>query len=100
MFFSEAIVHGALAWRAEHERRVVIYRFAPCGSAYGRSYFPQWPADMVEGLTAAQRAVLEPPYATRLDRPLVRPREEEPVFESRSKTKKEFDRQVFKSKYF
>merc|ERR1719235_1767691 len=84
IFFSEATVHGAAAWQAEHERRIVLYRFAPPTVSYGRSYTPSWPAAMLEGLTATQRAVLEPPYAVRLDRPLVRPGEAEPAFERRT----------------
>ncbi|CAE7771416.1 CATSPER1 [Symbiodinium sp. CCMP2456] len=63
VFFSEATVHGAMAWTAEHERRIALYRFAPATVAYGRSYAPQWPQEMLEDLTPAQRAVLEPPYA-------------------------------------
>lgn len=100
VFFSEATVHGALAWRAEHERRVALYRFAPANLAYGRSYLPEWPAEMLEGLTPTQRAVLEPPYALRLDRPVISPGEEEPSVQSRSARKKEFDREVFGTKYF
>lgn len=99
VFFSEATVHGALPWTADHERRVALYRFAPCTYAYGRSYLP-WPAAMLEGLTSLQRAVLEPPYATRLDRPLVRSGAEDVVEESRSEAKKQFDKDVFKSQYF
>eukprot|EP00435_Cladocopium_sp_Y103_P047444 s483_g13.t4 len=63
IFFSEATVHGAMAWNAEHERRIAIYRFAPATVAYGRSYSPSWPKEMLEDLTSSQRAVLEPPYA-------------------------------------
>jgi ectoine hydroxylase-related dioxygenase (phytanoyl-CoA dioxygenase family) len=100
VFFSEATVHGAKAWTASHERRVALYRFAPPTCAYGRTYSPQWPAAMLEGLTAKQRAVLEPPYANRLDRPLVRQGKEDTIVESRAEVKKEFDRAVFKAKYF
>ena len=35
IFFSEATVHGALPWAAAHQRRVVLYRFAPSNMAYG-----------------------------------------------------------------
>ncbi|CAE7636452.1 CATSPER1 [Symbiodinium pilosum] len=35
IFFSEATVHGAMAWTAEHERRIALYRFAPATVAYG-----------------------------------------------------------------
>lgn len=100
LFFSEATVHGAMAWTAEHERRIAIYRFAPATVAYGRSYSPQWPQEMLEDLTTAQRAVLEPPYAGRLDRPILRPGEEDPHVESRSAKKKKFDEEVFGTKYF
>eukprot|EP00929_Paragymnodinium_shiwhaense_P090278 TRINITY_DN50434_c0_g1_i1.p1 TRINITY_DN50434_c0_g1~~TRINITY_DN50434_c0_g1_i1.p1 ORF type:complete len:333 (-),score=52.54 TRINITY_DN50434_c0_g1_i1:131-1129(-) len=100
VFFSEATVHGAMPWTADHERRVALYRFAPCTSAYGRAYYPEWPSAMLEGLTPAQRAVLEPPYALRLDRPLVRAGSDEVTIQSRSEAKKAFDREVFKTQYF
>jgi len=100
VFFSEATVHGALPWTSEHERRVALYRFAPSTIAYGRSYYPQWPSAMLEDLSEQQRAVLEPPYANRLDRPVVRPGKEGVIVESRSESKKAFDRAVFKTGYF
>jgi len=100
VFFSEATVHGARAWMADRERRIALYRFAPATVAYGRAYAPEWPAEMLEGLPPLQRAVLEPPYAQRLDRPVVSPGEEAPVYESRSAKKKDFDRQVFGTAYF
>ena len=53
----------------EHTRRVFLYRFAPATSAYGRAAIPDWPAEMTEGLTPAEAAVLEPPYHPGLDRP-------------------------------
>lgn len=39
VIFSEATVHGARPWLADHERRVVLLRFSPRNFAYGRSYF-------------------------------------------------------------
>jgi len=101
IFFSEATVHGALPWTAEHERRVALYRFAPCAAAYGRSYSPSWPTAMLDGMTARQLAVMEPPYAERLDRPLISADPEEaPKLCSRSAAKKQFDREVFGTEYF
>lgn len=105
IFFSEATVHGAMPWMAEHQRRIALYRFAPSTVAYGRTYYPGqipgWPAEYLEGCTPAQRAVLEPPYHNRLDRPfLTKGGDEEPGAESRSKAKKEFDRTVFGTAYF
>lgn len=100
VFFSEATVHGAQPWTADHERRVVLYRFAPATLAYGRSYSPSWPANMLEGLTPLQRAVLEPPYAERLDRPIVRSGEEDPLVNGRCAKKRAFDSDVFGTEYF
>ena len=61
----------------------------------------------MEGLTPLQRAVLEPPYATRLERPLVTASaaaEEdgatEVVRHLRSEAKKEHDRQTLGTAYF
>ena len=56
LIFSEATLHGTLPWTANHQRRTVIYRFAPAGSAYGRGYV-EWPAEMLDGMSEAQRAV-------------------------------------------
>lgn len=49
VFFSEATTHGTLPWNADHERRTVLYRFAPSNIAYSRSYAPSWSEDMLEG---------------------------------------------------
>lgn len=48
LLFTEAATHGTLPWKAQHQRRVVIYRFAPATMAYGRAYTPSWPAAMME----------------------------------------------------
>jgi len=100
VFFSEATVHGAMPWMADHERRIALYRFAPATFAYGRMYHPQGPAAMLDGLSDRQRAVLEPPFANRLDRPLVRQNVDGVVYESRAAAKKAFDKAVFKADYF
>jgi Phytanoyl-CoA dioxygenase (PhyH) len=116
ILFSEGTVHGAMAWTPPNrQRRACLYRFAPATMAYGRSYFAEassngedrgttttrWPAAMYEGLTDAQRAVLEPPYATRLDRPLIVDAATGAVKKSsRSDRKKQHDAQVFGTPYF
>jgi ectoine hydroxylase-related dioxygenase (phytanoyl-CoA dioxygenase family) len=38
IFFSEATVHGAMAWKRDEQRRLALYRFAPSNFAYGRGY--------------------------------------------------------------
>jgi len=103
VLFSEATVHGCLPWSAERQRRVALYRFAPCNIAYGRSYSSSWPQEMTEGCTEAQLAVLEPPFAERLDRPVVVCGPEGDIRVetlTRHEEKKAFDRAVFKTKYF
>jgi len=105
VLFSEGTVHGALPWTPrDRQRRVCLYRFAPATNVYGRSYFGHeggggWPAQMYEGLTDAQRAVLEPPYANRLDRPNIQP-DGSVTITTRSERKKQHDRDVFGTKYF
>lgn len=100
VFFSEATVHGALPWNADHERRIALYRFSPANMAYSRSYHPEWAPSMMEGLTPNQRAVLEAPYAVRCDRAVVKLGQDEPSVVARAPKKKEFSRQVFGTDYF
>jgi hypothetical protein len=54
---------------------------------------------MYEGLNEAQRAVLEPPYANRLDRPNIEA-DGSVTMTTRSERKKQHDREVFGTKYF
>lgn len=97
IIFSEGTAHGALPWRAEHQRRICLYRFAPPSVAYGRSYLA-WPTGTLDGMDDSMRAVLEPPYAVRLDRPIPAVGGVEVV--SRSAEKKMFDKEVFDTSYF
>lgn len=109
VLFSEGTVHGALPWTNPHQqRRICLYRFGPSTHVYGRSYFnhPEegmvgWPSKIYDDLNDAQRAVLEPPYANRLDRPEIDNAAEGTVFiSSRSERKKQHDRDLFGTKYF
>ena len=45
VFFSEATVHGAAPWTAEHQRRIALYRFAPSEIASVQSSPAHVPAD-------------------------------------------------------
>jgi hypothetical protein len=80
IIFTESLSHGTARWTAEHPRRSVLFRYAPANSAYagGRHDFDRehraelaWPAAWYEGLTDARRAVLEPPYHPRHERPIL-----------------------------
>ena len=103
VLFSEGTVHGAKAWTTDKQRRCCLYRFSPSTSVYGRSYFGNegggWPPLMYEGLSEAERAVLEPPYANRLDRPEIQS-DGTTEISSRSTKKKNHDKELFGTKYF
>jgi hypothetical protein len=71
IIFTEALTHGTLPWKAEHQRRSVLFRYSPASLAYAKDYFPNLPAKIRESLTEEQKAVLEPPYHTRLSRPVL-----------------------------
>jgi ectoine hydroxylase-related dioxygenase (phytanoyl-CoA dioxygenase family) len=101
LLFTEAVLHGTLPWTASHQRRTVIYRFAPAGTAYGRGYHPDWPASALAGMTGAQRAVLQAPYHPRMNRPYVNAADGSLVAAAhREAFKTEFDERVFGAKYF
>eukprot|EP00930_Biecheleria_cincta_P075984 TRINITY_DN63189_c0_g1_i1.p1 TRINITY_DN63189_c0_g1~~TRINITY_DN63189_c0_g1_i1.p1 ORF type:complete len:377 (+),score=58.68 TRINITY_DN63189_c0_g1_i1:27-1133(+) len=100
LVFTEAVLHGTLPWTADHQRRTVIYRFAPPGSAYGRGYHPQWPAAMLEGMTPAQLAVMEAPYHPRMNRVYVDGDGNAKDAKPREPWKVEFDEKVFGNRYF
>ena len=100
LLFSEATLHGTLPWTAEHQRRTIIYRFAPAGSAYGRGYHPQWPASALEGMSEAQLAVMQPPFHPRMNRSYVNGEGEAVAAKPRESWKVEFDERVFGSRYF
>ena len=70
VIFTEAVTHGTIPWIADHDRRSVLFRMSPGNLAYAKGYNP-WPESMLEGLTPQQRAVLEPPYHQRLQRPVL-----------------------------
>ena len=100
--WSEATVHGATPWKADHQRRIALYRFSPANMGYGRGYL-EIDASRLEGMTEAQRAVLQPPYATRLERPVVSCGGGGDVhveIRQRSEAKKQLDMELFGTKYF
>lgn len=62
MIFTEALMHGALPWKASHERRTLLYRYIPGAIAYGRRYVPEEYESFADELTPLHRALIEPPY--------------------------------------
>lgn len=58
IFFTEALVHGTLPWRAQHERRALLYKYSPGHSAWAQKYYN--PDDYAD-LTEQQQRILAPP---------------------------------------
>lgn len=59
IIFTEALTHGTLPWHGA-ERRTLFYKYSPSTLSWARDYYD---ADRYEGLSARQRAILEPPNA-------------------------------------
>ena len=59
---TETVTHGATAWKADHDRRVLAFKFSPGFSAYAAGEhtveYPSW----VEEMKPQQRAVMMAPY--------------------------------------
>lgn len=58
LFFTEALIHGTMPWRAAHERRALLYKYSPGHSAWSQKYYDP---DTFETLTDQQRRILAPP---------------------------------------
>ena len=58
--FAEAMIHGALPWRSNQQRRTLFYKFNNGATAWSKYYYDaqRWP-----DLSAAQKLILEPPNA-------------------------------------
>eukprot|EP00924_Labyrinthula_sp_SR-Ha-C_P004017 snap_masked-scaffold_3-processed-gene-11.21-mRNA-1 protein AED:0.04 eAED:0.05 QI:0/0/0/0.5/1/1/2/0/313 len=91
LLFSEATVHGCLAWNNEKKTRYsALYRFAPANYAFARGYTEEGPAIY----SVQENPVVQPPYSTfydRLDR-------DGKLISPRTQTKKSFDEKVFQQK--
>ena len=66
VIFTEATTHGAIPWKADHQRRSVLTRY----TAGNLAYVPAYP--MPEWANERHRTVMEPPYHSRLDRPVMK----------------------------
>lgn len=58
LFFTEALIHGTMTWRAKHERRALLYKYSPGHSAWSQNYYD---VSTFENLTEQQRRILAPP---------------------------------------
>ncbi|GIX06450.1 MAG: hypothetical protein KatS3mg115_0853 [Candidatus Poribacteria bacterium] len=60
LIFTEALTHGTLPWKAPHDRRAVLLKYAPGHEAWGR--VRPIPPELEEKLTERQKRLFEPPY--------------------------------------
>ena len=55
--FTEACTHGALPWKADHQRRALLYRFSPGHAAYtpgvAKLEYPRWVQEITVNEEAA-----------------------------------------------
>jgi hypothetical protein len=58
LIFTEALMHGTVPWKADHERRALLYKFSPGHSAWQDSYYSE---DEFGDLTDQQKRILAPP---------------------------------------
>ena len=63
IIFTEALGHGTFPWKADHERRTILYKYSPGPMSYSQRYLPEGVEEALDEFTPEQRAVLEPPYA-------------------------------------
>ena len=65
VIFTEAVTHGAIPWKSEQDRRSILTRY----TAGNLAYVPAYPVP--ERADNRQRSVMEPPYHSRLNRPIL-----------------------------
>ncbi len=58
LFFTEALVHGTMPWRAKHERRSLLYKYSPGHSAWSGNFYD---LSQFGELTEQQKRILTPP---------------------------------------
>jgi ectoine hydroxylase-related dioxygenase (phytanoyl-CoA dioxygenase family) len=62
IIFTEALTHGTKPWQADHQRRAILYKYAPGELSYASRYRPPGVDDVIDEFTPAQQAILQPPY--------------------------------------
>jgi ectoine hydroxylase-related dioxygenase (phytanoyl-CoA dioxygenase family) len=58
LIFTEALIHGTMPWRADHERRALLYKFSPGHSSWAQTYYNP---DDYPNVTEQQRRIMAPP---------------------------------------
>jgi ectoine hydroxylase-related dioxygenase (phytanoyl-CoA dioxygenase family) len=58
LIFTEALVHGTMPWKADHERRALLYKYSPGHSSWQSEYYDS--ADY-PGVSEQQIRIMAPP---------------------------------------
>lgn len=58
LFFTEAVIHGTMPWRAKHQRRSLLYKYSPGHSAWAGNFYD---ISKYGELTDQQKRMLMPP---------------------------------------
>ncbi|MFD9317605.1 phytanoyl-CoA dioxygenase family protein [Streptomyces sp. NPDC060053] len=64
VLFTSSLAHGAWPWEAAHNRRSLVFKYAPRHMGWSQAYL-SWPEDLQNSLTESQRALLTPPSGAR-----------------------------------
>ena len=51
LFFTEALIHGTMPWKAGHQRRALLYKYSPGHSSWSSNYYD---ISKYDGLTEQQ----------------------------------------------
>ena len=62
VFFTEAVIHGTMPWKAAHQRRALLYKYSPGHSAWSGNYYD---ISKYGQLTEQQKRMLLPPSVGR-----------------------------------
>lgn len=58
LFFTEALIHGTMPWRAEHQRRTLLYKYSPGYSTWAKEFYN---LEEYGELTERQKRIMAPP---------------------------------------
>ncbi|MEM7031862.1 MAG: phytanoyl-CoA dioxygenase family protein [Chloroflexota bacterium] len=65
LIFTEALIHGTMAWTADHERRALLYKFSPGHSSWAPTYYN--PENYINPTEQQLRLMASPSVGSRPD---------------------------------
>jgi hypothetical protein len=60
VIFTEALTHGTLVWKGEHQRRCLLYKYSPRFQYVAQGYHQSQVPDFMQDMTDEQRAMMPP----------------------------------------